>query len=80
LIRELSNTRLLWDSIILALIVVSCVLVPYQFAFEQRNALSGFQIIYLIDLYFIADIVLNCFTTFRSQGVEVTDRQACTRH
>jgi len=80
LIRELSKTRLLWDSIILALIAVSCVLVPYQFAFNQESALSGFQIIYLIDLFFIADIFLNCFTTFRRQGVEVTDGPSCTRH
>jgi hypothetical protein len=80
MIRELSKTRLLWDSIILALVAVSCVLVPYQFAFNQESALSGFQIIYLIDLFFIADIFLNCFTTFRRQGVEVTDGTSCTRH
>jgi hypothetical protein len=79
-IRELSNTRLLWDSILLALICFSCVIVPYQFAFEQDNALTGFQYIYLIDLFFVADIILNCFTTFRSQGIEVTDAKACARH
>ena len=80
MIRELSKTRLLWDSIILALIGVSCVIVPYQFAFSQASALSGFQIIYLIDLFFIIDIFLNCFTTFRRQGIEVTDGPSCTRH
>jgi len=79
-IRELSTPRLLWDSIILALIAVSCVLVPYQFAFAQASALSGFQIIYLIDLFFIADIFLNCFTTFRRHGIEVTDGPSCARH
>ena len=80
MIRELSGRRLLWDSIILVLIGVSCIMVPYQFAFDQASALSGFQIIYLIDLFFIADIFLNCFTTFRRQGVEVIDRHSCTRH
>jgi hypothetical protein len=80
LIRELSKARLLWDSIILALIGVSCVLVPYQFAFAQGSALSGFQFIYLIDFFFIVDIFLNCFTTFRRQGIEVTDGPSCTRH
>jgi hypothetical protein len=80
LIRELSKTRLLWDSIILALIAVSCVLVPYQFAFAQESALSGFQVIYLIDLFFVADIFLNCYTTFRRHGIEVTDGPSCRSH
>jgi hypothetical protein len=80
MIRELSRPRLLWDSLILVLIAVSCVLVPYQFAFGQATALSGFQIIYLIDLFFIGDIFLNCYTTFRRQGIEVTDGPSCTRH
>ena len=80
MIKELSRTRLLWDSLILALVGISCVMVPYQFAFNQANALSGFQIIYLVDLIFIADIFLNCRTTFRRHGVEVTDRPSCTKH
>jgi len=79
-IRELSKARLVWDSLILALIVIGCVMVPYQFAFNQETALSGFQLIYLIDLFFIADIFLNCFTSYREHGIEVTERQACTRH
>ena len=80
MIKELSRTRLLWDSLILALILVSCVMVPYQFAFNQGNALSGFQVIYLIDVFFIVDIFLNCCTTFRRHGIEVTDRPSCTKH
>jgi voltage-gated potassium channel len=79
-IRELSRARLLWDSLILALIGISCVMVPYQFAFGQQSALSGFQFIYLIDLFFIVDIALNCYTSYRANGVEVTEQPACTRH
>lgn len=62
------------------LIVFSCIFIPYQFAFEQGTALSGFQFIYLIDLFFLIDIVLNFFTTFRRHGVEIHDRSACTIH
>lgn len=80
MIRELSKIRLLWDSLILILVAISCVMVPYQFAFDQANTLSGFQVIYLIDLFFIADIFLNCFTTFRRHGIEISDRPTCTRH
>ena len=54
-------------------------MVPYQFAFDQSDALSGFQVLYLIDLFFIADIVLNCFTTRRHLGLEIGDRATCTR-
>jgi hypothetical protein len=80
MIKELSRPRLLWDSLILVLVGISCVLVPYQFAFGQATALSGFQLIYLIDLFFVGDIILNCFTTYRRQGIEVTDGPSCTRH
>jgi phosphate starvation-inducible membrane PsiE len=52
MIKELSRTRLLWDSLILALILISCVMVPYQFAFNQGSALSGFQIISSLPIYF----------------------------
>ena len=80
IIHELSRARLIWDSFILLLVIVSCILVPYQFAFEQNSALSGFQILYLIDVFFIVDIFLNRRTSFRDHGVEVTDPRSCTRH
>ncbi len=78
MIRELSGYRLAWDTMILLLIIFSCIFVPYQFAFRQETALAGFQFIYLVDLLFLADIVLNCFTSFRRHGVEILDRRACT--
>jgi voltage-gated potassium channel len=79
-IRELSRPRLIWDTLILLLIVISSVLVAYQFAFDQAGALEGFQFIYLIDLFFLIDIVFNCVTTYRTRGVEILDRKQCTAH
>ena len=79
MIRELSRSRLIWDALILALIVVSCLLVSYQFAFSQTKALDGFQFIYLIDLFFLVDIGLNFVTTYRERGVEVFDKKQCSR-
>jgi voltage-gated potassium channel len=79
MIRELSRSRLIWDALILALIVVSCLLVSYQFAFSQAKALDGFQLIYLIDLFFLVDIGLNLVTTYRERGAEVFDRRRCSR-
>jgi hypothetical protein len=66
-IRELSRPRLVWDALILLLIVISSVLVTYQFAFDQAGALEGFQFLYLIDLFFLLDIVFNCVTTYRAR-------------
>ena len=80
MIRELSRPRLIWDALILLLIVISSVLVAYQFAFDQARALEGFQFIYLVDLFFLLDIVFNCVTTYRERGVEILDRKQCTTH
>ncbi len=80
MIRELSRPRLIWDTLILLLIVISSVLVAYQFAFDQAGALEGFQFIYLIDLFFLIDIAFNCVTTYRARGVEILDRKQCTAH
>ena len=79
MIRALSRGRLIWDSVILLLVVVSCLLVSYQFAFDQAKALDGFQLIYLIDLIFLVDIGLNSVTTYRERGVEVFDKKRCLR-
>ena len=79
MIRELSRGRLIWDSVILVLVIVSCLLVPYQFAFDQTKALDGFQLIYLIDLFFLVDIGLNFVTTYQERGVEVFDKKQCSR-
>ena len=79
-IREFSGFRLAWDSLILLLIVVSCIFIPYQYAFQQGTALSGFQFIYLVDLIFLIDIGFNFFTSFRSHGVEIRDRHAGILH
>jgi len=79
-IRELSRPRLIWDALILLLIVISSVLVTYQFAFDQAGALEGFQFLYLIDLFFLLDIVFNCVTTYRARGVEILNRKQCTEH
>jgi len=57
----------------LILVVVSCLLVSYQFAFQHRVHLAGSIVIYLIDLFFLIDIALNFRTTYRHQGVDVTD-------
>jgi len=80
ILREDSAFRARWDFTALILVVVSCLLVSYQFAFQHRVHLVGSIAIYLIDLFFLIDIALNFRTTYRHQGIDVTDPANITRH
>jgi hypothetical protein len=78
-IREDSRARTAWDLLILVLIVVSCTLVPYQLAFRHHVDLAGSLVVYLIDLFFLADIFLNFRTSYHHQGSDITDREKIAR-
>jgi hypothetical protein len=78
-VRENSRARTAWDLLILVLIVVSCTLVPYQLAFRHQVDLAGSLIVYLIDLFFLADILANFRTSYRHQGSDITDREKIAR-
>ena len=79
-IREHSNFRISWDLLILILILISCTLIPFQIVFRHAAYKLGSEIIYLIDLIFLIDILLNFFTSYRHQGVEVTGKNQTARH
>jgi voltage-gated potassium channel len=74
-IRENSKFRIGWDLIILVLVIASCLLIPFQIAFQHGTDWRGTEIVYLIDLFFLIDIVLNFFTSYRHKGAEITDRK-----
>jgi hypothetical protein len=79
-ISESSRLRTGWDLLILVLVLLSCLLVPFQIAFRHQVNLAGSVLLYLIDLFFLLDIFLNFHTTFRRQGAEVTDPGEIARH
>lgn len=79
-IRGVSRFRVSWDIFIVALIFVSGVQIPYQIAFQHIVVSRGTAILYIIDFFFIIDIVLNFFTSYRYQGVEITDHKKTARH
>ena len=79
-IRENSRFRIGWDLIILVLVIASCLLIPFQIAFQHVTNWSGTEIVYLIDLFFLIDIVLNFFTSYRHKGAEITDRKKTAAH
>ena len=79
-IKQNSRLRVTWDFIILMLIFVSCALIPFQLAF--RHGVLGFNmfVIYFIDLFFLLDIFFNFFTSYRHQGLEITDTKKTKTH
>jgi hypothetical protein len=72
-IDENSPFRLTWDILILALIVAGSLLIPFQLSFRHAALPLGSGIVYLIDLFFLADVALNFRTSFRQHGEKVTD-------
>jgi hypothetical protein len=80
IINESSRYRIAWESWVLALVITSCLVIPFQIAFKHTLEGAGVYIIYLIDLVFFADIFLNFFTTYRRRGEEITDKEKTARH
>ena len=80
IIKEQGEFRTKWDFLILILIVISILLIPFQFAIQHKVTLVGSVIIYVIDLFFIVDIFLNKRTSFKIAGREITDKETIHRH
>jgi CRP-like cAMP-binding protein len=80
IIDENSRFRITWDSLVLASILISCLVVPFQTAFKHSLTGSGIYAIYLVDLVFFIDIFLNFFTSFRRRGEEVTTKKETIHH
>ena len=73
IIGENSNLRTRWDFLILLLIIITVLLIPYQFAFQHKITFTGSLLVYLIDLFFIIDIILNFNTSYRVAGKEIIE-------
>ncbi len=80
IIREHSGFRTRWDSLILILIIVSILIIPYQFAILHKLTIFGILVVYAIDLFFIADVLLNSRTSYRIAGREVSDKTSTSSH
>lgn len=79
-LRQNSRIRTAWDSVILALLLISSILIPYQIVFQGRPFTRAALFLYAIDLLFLADIALNFRTSFNRGGTEVTDGRAIAHH
>lgn len=77
MIREHSLPRLYWDALVAILVIITCLLIPYQLAFVHQPRMHW--LIYLIDLVFLVDIGLNFITSYRERGAEVRDTRRTAR-
>ncbi|MFT5137136.1 MAG: hypothetical protein ACI8XV_002173 [Arenicella sp.] len=75
-----SNFRLFRDFFVLLLIFLNAAMIPYQIAFVHVPLRLDTSILYIIDVFFIIDICLNFFTSYRYQGIEVTDPKQTATH
>lgn len=80
MIRELSRLRVTWDALIIVLVFVTCTAIPFQFTYPGDFDFWPLSFWILIDIVFIVDVVLNFVTSYRSQGLEVTDRKSTVQH
>ncbi len=79
-IRENSVLRTVWDSGLLGLIFISCILIPFQVVFQGEVFRGSTALIYVIDLFFLVDIALNFITSYRREGTEVIGRREMAVH
>ena len=73
-INEYGSFRIRWDILISVLIVLSILIIPFQFAFLHKTDVTGSIIVYVIDAFFILAIFVNRRTSFRYAGEEITDK------
>lgn len=57
-----------------ALIVVNCIITPYSLAFSDSYSSSNMEVFDLfMDLMFMIDIIINFFTAFYDDFLELID-------
>ena len=64
LIAPGSRFRTLWDTFSIVLIIYLAAVLPYRIAFVKEWSVAHAVFDFIIDLYFISDIILNFFTCY----------------
>jgi hypothetical protein len=55
--------KIYWDIIIVILLISVCIIIPYRIAFIQKEVFVWVVAFYVIDVFFLADMVITFFTT-----------------
>jgi hypothetical protein len=77
---ESSRVRIAWDAGMIVLVLMSCTIIPFQFAFGIGPGGPGGVMVYAIDAIFIADIGLNLRTGYRHAGMVIIEPRRAARH
>ena len=78
LIYQNNNLKVLWDLQITFLLLFICAIMPYHMAFKaQHDSLIWCISYYLIDVFFLIDLILMFFTTIPETDrlIEITERK-----
>ena len=79
-LRMNSTYRVIWNIFIVVLILASSWLIPFQIVFQNVFVKPGTNILLLINLFFLLDIFLNFFTSYRYEGTDVSDKKKIAIH
>ncbi len=74
-----SKTKIYWDRAILALTIGAAIVIPVSVVFRTTGRLLPIIATAISTAAFIADIALNCYTSFHFQGKIIQNRRAITR-
>ena len=80
LLREDSKKRILWDSSVIFLVLISLILIPYKLAFGHTVTLWSSVVVYLIDMLLIVDIFINIRTASMNKEKETVNSQNIKGH
>ena len=81
IINQSSRIRFIWDSLILILIFFYLYPDSLSNRFSTYCSRCGVLCLFMgSDLFFIVDIFLNFFTSYRYQGEEITDQKKISKH
>ena len=77
-----SSFRIRWDAVLVLLILWTSIMLPLQIAVIVDTTGPGWLVLdTLVDLFFIADLVLNFFTPYNAPNGEwITDRNAMAKN
>jgi CRP-like cAMP-binding protein len=76
---ESSRVRVAWDAGMIILVLASCTIIPFQLAFDRTRTTVDIALVYAIDVFFLADVVLNCFTSYRHAGDVISNPRRAVR-
>ena len=86
-IKQDSMFKVIWDLYVIVLVLINCITIPYQVSFAKMETFVNddkfkYFEIFVIDLSFVIDIIINFRTSYfsRDTGVEVTDPKLIARN